>query len=593
MKTIIENLRKILPYLPSGARRFLWVYAVVTSVLSIVDVLALMLLAVTLASAIQGNPVVLPVIGTVYSESFGWLILVLSALIIAKSAASLGLQWAATRRFASYELSVGDHLFAAYIHAPWTDRLRRNTAEIVQMADTGIANVTAGFLLPVMTLPGLLITSLGVVSVIVITQPVTALVTIVYLGGIAAVQYLVLGRRTREAGRIARDSALHVAALISGMVAALKEITLRNKADEVAAVVNRNRARTARARANVSFLSAAPRFVFDSAIVGGFILTGGVAWLLGGMEQAISAVALFGIAGFRLVPSLTSFQGVITRTVTASPYVDAVIEDITRAEVYLRDHERLGLTALPSDPRRVELKSVSFTYPGTSTPALYDVSLGFDIGSTIGIVGSSGAGKSTLVDILLGLLVPSSGELKIDDKPLADVLAGWRARVGYVPQDVSLFDGTIAQNVALTWGSNFDVDRVEAALRRAQLWSTVEGRAEGVNTRIGERGIALSGGQRQRLGIARALYSDPLVLVLDEATSALDTKTESDVSFAIRSLHGDVTVISVAHRLSTIRDADQVLFMKDGTIAASGTFEAVVAAHPEFAHQAALAGLMP
>lgn len=593
MNTIIQTLRKILPYLPTGARRFLWVYAIVTSVLSVVDVVALMLLAVTLAAAVQGNPVVLPVIGPVPLESFGWLILVLSGLIILKSAASLGLQWVATRRFASYELSVGDHLFAAYIHAPWTDRLGRNTAQIVQMADTGIANVTAGFLLPVMTLPGLLITSFGVVAVIVVTQPVTALVTIVYLGAIAAVQYLVLGRRTREAGWIARDSALHVAALISGMVAALKEITLRNKADEVSAVVNRNRSRTARARANVSFLSAAPRFVFDSAIVGGFILTGGVAWLMGGIDQAVSAVALFGIAGFRLVPSLTSFQAVITRTVTASPYVDAVIDDITRAEGYLQEHERLGRTTLPSDPHRVELERVSFTYPGGTAPALHDVTLGFDLGSTIGIVGSSGAGKSTLVDILLGLLVPSDGRLTIDGQPLSEVLAGWRARVGYVPQDVSLFDGTIAQNVALTWGADIDQDRVEVALRRAQLWSTVQGRPDGVATRIGERGLALSGGQRQRLGIARALYSDPLVLVLDEATSALDTKTEADVADAIRSLHGDVTVISVAHRLSTIRDADQVLFMKGGTVAARGTFEEVVAASPEFAQQAALAGLAP
>ena len=160
-----------------------------------------------------------------------------------------------------------------------------------------------------------------------------------------------------------------------------------------------------------------------------------------------------------------------------------------------------------------------------------------------------------------------------------------------MPQDVSLFDGTVAQNVALTWSNDFDRDRVRTALERAQLWPTIEARAGGIDSRVGDRGMSLSGGQRQRLGIARALYSDPLILVMDEATSALDTKTESDVATAIRELRGQVTVVAVAHRLSTVMDSDQVCFMRDGKIVANGTFDEVVAAVPDFAVQAALAGL--
>ncbi|MER3393473.1 MAG: ATP-binding cassette domain-containing protein, partial [Microcella pacifica] len=162
---------------------------------------------------------------------------------------------------------------------------------------------------------------------------------------------------------------------------------------------------------------------------------------------------------------------------------------------------------------------------------------------------------------------------------------------GYVPQDVALFDGTIAQNVALAWSGALDYERVERALRRAQLWDVVERREGGVNARIGDRGMALSGGQRQRLGIARALYNDPIVLVLDEATSALDTKTESDVVQAIRSLKGEMTVISVAHRLATIRDNDLVVFLSEGRLIAQGSFDEVRRAVPEFATQASLAGL--
>jgi ABC-type bacteriocin/lantibiotic exporter with double-glycine peptidase domain len=160
-----------------------------------------------------------------------------------------------------------------------------------------------------------------------------------------------------------------------------------------------------------------------------------------------------------------------------------------------------------------------------------------------------------------------------------------------VPQDVALFDATIAQNVALTWGEEYDAARVRRALEQAQLWEFVSTRDGGIGSRVGERGLALSGGQRQRLGIARALYSDPLVLVLDEATSALDTATEAQVTAGIDAIGGEVTKIVVAHRLATIRHADRVFFMQDGVVAGSGTFDELVGEFPDFAQQAALAGL--
>ncbi|MFJ4224650.1 ABC transporter ATP-binding protein [Microbacterium sp. NPDC089695] len=591
MAHIFRTLRRLLPFLPASARTFLIVFGVVSSALAVVDVVALMLLALTLAASVSGQDIVLPVIGTIAADQVLALILILAVVVIAKSAANVWLQWIATRRFASYELAVGQELFGAYIRSSWTDRISRNSAQIVQMSDSGIANVIAGFLLPVTTLPGLLVTSVGVVAVIVVAQPVTALVTIVYLGGIAVLQYFVLSGKTRQAARVARDSSLRVATLISGMVASLKEITLRGKADEVSEVIRVNRRHTAQARANAGFLAAVPRFIFDAAIIGGFVIVGGAAFFVGGMDQAISAVALFGIAGFRLVPSLTGFQSVLTRTITSSPYVDAVIADVEASKKFLADREELGKEPLPGAPRLLELSGVEFTFPGGEVPAVRDVNLRIPIGTTVGIAGASGAGKSTLVDLLLGLLSPTAGSIRIDGRRLEDVLEAWRTHVGYVPQEVTLFDGSIAQNIALKWGAEVDLARVEDAARRAQLWDVIEQRADGLQTQVGERGLTLSGGQRQRLGIARALYSDPLILVLDEATSALDTKTEADVSAAIRSLRGDVTVIAVAHRLSTIMESDQILFMQDGTVAANGTFAEVVAANPAFAAQAKLAGL--
>jgi ABC-type multidrug transport system fused ATPase/permease subunit len=591
MKVILRTLRQLVPLLPHRAQRFLWIYVVGTSVLALVDVVALGLLALSLTSMVAGRPVHLPAIGDVPQSGYVWLLLVVSLLIIGKSALAVAFQWVATRRFATYELEIGDRLFDAYIRAPWTERLKKNTAHLVRLADVGIANTTSGFLLPAITLPNLVVTTVAVFGVVVIAQPLTALVTVLYLGGISMGLSFGLSRRSVQAGRVNRDYSFRVASLMTDMVAALKEITLRDKAGEVAKVVHDNRVHTTRARANINFFGAVPRFVLDSSLVGGFLVIGGVAYIFGGFTGALSAVALFGVAGFRLVPALTGFQSILTGTNSNVSHVQAVIADINESFGYIERAERIGHDPIEGEPKRLILKDVEFTYPGAEDAALRGVSLDIPMGSTLGLVGSSGAGKSTLVDLLLGLLVPSMGSIELDDRPLDGVLAAWRSRVGYVPQDVALFDGTIAQNVALAWGDDFDLDRVEAALRRAQLWEVVMARPGGLNSPVGDRGMTLSGGQRQRLGIARALYSDPLILVMDEATSALDTKTESDVVKAIRALRGQVTVVSVAHRLSTIRDNDQICFMREGAIVAQGTFDELQRTVPDFAVQASLAGL--
>jgi ABC-type bacteriocin/lantibiotic exporter with double-glycine peptidase domain len=274
------------------------------------------------------------------------------------------------------------------------------------------------------------------------------------------------------------------------------------------------------------------------------------------------------------------------------PFAEQVLEDIREAEGRAAESAGPDSEVIPEGLPDITLDHVSFTYPGAASPALDDVSLTIPAGARVAVVGSSGAGKSTLVDLLLGLLIPSSGSVLVGGTPMTKVLNGWRRRVGYVPQEVSLFDASIAQNVALTWDpENVDVDRVRRALARAQLLDTVEARPDGVLGTVGERGMALSGGQRQRLGIARGLYVGASVLVLDEATSALDTATESAVIEAIEQLEGEVTTITVAHRLSTIRNCDIVFFFAEGKLAAQGRFDEVVAQVPDFARQAALAGL--
>jgi len=591
VKVIWSSLQRLLPYLPGRAKRFLLLYSGLSAVLALVDVAVLGLLALGVSVMLQGNALDLPVVGEIGPDQYPWLLLVLVALLMLKSSASIALQWVATRRFAAFELQIGEQLFSAYMRAPWLDRLKRTTAELVRLTDVGIANTVSGFLLPVMNLPTIVVTFLALVLVLVVAQPMTALVTLVYLGLIGLVLYFWVARKSIEAGRVNVRYSMRVAALVTEMVGALKEITLQQKFGEVAQVVRANRVHTTRARANMAFLGAVPKFVIDAALVGGFLLVGGVSFLLGGTSEAISAVSLFAVAGFRLVPSLTGFQAVVAQATANVTHVDAVLRDMDSAREYVAHAESMGRQELAEPVESVHLRGVGFHYPGRDEPAVRDVTLDIPIGSTVALVGASGSGKSTLVDLLLGLITPDQGEIRVGAQPLADVLGAWRHRVGYVPQDVAIFDGTIAQNVALSWSDDIDREKVVDALRRAQLLDVVESRPGGLDSTVGERGMSLSGGQRQRLGIARALYADPLVLVLDEATSALDTKTESDVTAALRALEGNVTLVSVAHRLATIRHAEQVCFMSGGRIVAKGRFEDLVRDVPEFAVQASLAGL--
>ena len=447
-------------------------------------------------------------------------------------------------------------------------------------------------LLPLSKLPALILSTLLIVGVLVYADPLTAVIALVYLGIVAFVVDRVVTRRALEAGQVNLNYSYRVAILMTEMVDALKELSLRNKLEEVADVVTENRRHAVRARANTSFLGSIPVFAFEMALVGGFVLVGVVAFADGGVTAAIAAVALFAATGFRLIPAINGIQAVVVQGNASTPAARDVIDDLNRIESdVVRTSTPADVASLPQAPRVIKVQDVSFSYPSSSEPVLRHLNLEIPLGSSLGIVGPSGAGKSTLIDLLLGLSTPTEGRICIDEELLTSVIRAWRSRVGYVPQRVALFDGSIAQNVALTWGAGYDRDRVASALERAQLSDLLTTRAGGMDERIGERGFSLSGGQQQRLGIARALYSDPLVLVLDEATSALDTKTEDSISQAIRSLRGEVTLITVAHRLSTIKDYDQICYLSNGRIVGRGRFYELARTVPAFGEQVALAGL--
>lgn len=591
MRSVLALYREVLAAFPAGGRRFLKIYAGLLASLALFDAAALGLLAVVIEPVASGGTVVLPLVGELDSTGVVWAILLVCALMVIKAVLATLVMWWATRRIPRYEVAIGDRLFRAFIGAPWRDRLRKNSIEIMRFSDSGVNAAVSAFVLPGATLAGEFVSLVAVLATLAAVAPVLALSTVVYVSLMGAVLLFWIARHARRAGEVNVQSTVRTARLVMEIISAMKEVTLRNKESEVADVVEETRNMSARARANIYFLSQVPRYTLEAGLVGGFLVAGGVGMWLGGTEQAVADIALFALAGFRVAPSMVRFQAVVSQMISVQPYVRRMLNEIADAERGVAEIAQWASAPLPSAPQTISLRDVTFRYEPDAAPAVKDVSLEIRMGSSVAFVGASGSGKSTMIDLLLGLLEPAEGTIAIDGVPLNELRAAWRSRVGYVPQEAAIFDATIAQNVALTWGDGYDADQVRRALEQAQIWDLVASREGGIEARVGERGLALSGGERQRLGIARALYSDPLVLVMDEATSALDTHTESQVTDAIASIGGGVTKIVVAHRLATVMHADCIFFMRDGEVVGSGAFEELAHSVPDFARQAELAGL--
>ena len=427
-----------------------------------------------------------------------------------------------------------------------------------------------------------------------IVDPSTAAGTFLLFFFIGFFLYRFMHVRAGALGKSASELNIRSNERIVEVFASYRETVVGNRRDFYAREIGTLRFGLANTLAELHFLPYVGKYVIETAVLVGALLISGAQFLLQDAMHAVTTLAIFLAAGSRIAPAVLRLQqGSITirgALGQASPTLD-LIESLGSVPLIENVNDELELEHEGFDPL-IELKNISFTYPNKKQCAISNFTLKISPGTSVAFVGPSGAGKSTAVDILLGVLNPDVGSVTISGLPPSQAVAKWPGAVSYVPQDVVIAAGSFRENVVLGYpigvGTN---ELVESALKIAHLKGFIDGLPNGMDTPVGERGTKISGGQRQRLGIARAMFTQPRLLVLDEATSALDAETEEGITNAINSLHGKTTVVVIAHRLSTVRNADVIVYMNEGQIKAIGSFDEVRKLVPEFDHQANLMGL--
>jgi ABC-type multidrug transport system fused ATPase/permease subunit len=488
--------------------------------------------------------------------------------------------WAITRftHMQQYELS--RRLMADYLRRPYTFFLTRNSGDLSKSVLQEASKAISGALMPAMRLLSQLLLAIAVVTLLIVVQPWLALTVATALGIVYTIIYLLARTWLQRIGkdRVAANRERFTAA--AEAFAGAKEIRLLGREHDYLERFRNPSKRFAKHQANATLLESVPQYAIEAIAFGGVLLL--VLYLMsgpGGIAHALPLIGLYGLAGKQLIPAFQKIFSTITALRFNMPSVDNILEDLgdhTGSQPLMRKTHALQPLALT---REILLDGLSYSYPGSEQPALHNLQLRIPALTTVGFVGSSGAGKSTLVDVLLGLLPPDCGDLRIDDTLLTPSnVRHWQASLGYVPQHIFLADQSVAANIALGVPEpEIDQAAVEKAAWLANLHDFVlRELPQGYNTIIGERGVRLSGGQRQRIGIARALYRDPPVLLFDEATSALDNTTERAVMEAIHNLTGDKTVILVAHRLSTVEPCDRIYVLAGGKVVEEGSWEELV-----------------
>lgn len=519
----------------------------------------------------------------------------MGVFFIARAAVTLGQGYVESRvaQHAGARLSV--RLLSGYLRMPYEFHLRRNSADLIRNAYDTVQVVVREVFGPAAKLISELLIVAGVLTVLVVSAPAATGLAVLVLGPPIFLLLRVIHPWVKRLGATReRVSSMSLRALQQALQGS-RDIKILGREEYFRRLFADQRAELAHSNYWRSVAEKVPRATLETALLL-FIATFFAITTLteGSALGALAVLGLFTYAALRLLPSLNRILAGLNSLKYATPAVDQLYEDLVLIE------GAGGARKLPNhvEPlpftQEITVDRVSFRYEGTQENVLTDVSLSITRGEFIGVVGPTGGGKSTLVDLLLGLLQPTSGTILVDGVNMADHTAAWQRNLGMVPQTVFLVDDTLKRNIALGIADSEIVEEhVWEAVRMARLERFVAQLPGGLETVVGERGVRLSGGQRQRVAIARALYHRPNVLVLDEGTSALDNRTEAELMEELQRLHGTRTIITIAHRLSTVRKCDRIVLVQAGRVVDTGSFEELEERNPDFGRMVHSSGDAP
>ena len=577
-------------YLVDRPMRIRLVFVVLGSVLvaglEMVALASIIPLVSLLTSGELGSPVLEGLLArfgavTVPEQTVAFAVVIVLAFLL-KAILVLAFRWW-TMGFTNQNLiRTSATLLRYYLRADYGLHLTRTVGTLVNnvtgtssMAYTGVVNASVTFLTEAVTL-------VAVAVVVGVSMPLTGLGMALYFLAVAWVIKTVIRRPASRLGwtLVTTGERANTAALQG--LENYKDVKIRGNDSAFMEEYRAARMESAEATRLKMILTMMPRYVLEVAFVAAIAALVAVAFIQGRGGEAFGSLALLAMAGFRVLPSMAALMATTNEIRTSWPAFERTTAELAAAQPVLhaadRPYERVTFE------ESIEVRDASFTYPGKAEPVLRDIDLRIPFGSSYAFVGGSGAGKTTLVDLVIGFHHAQRGGVYVDGVELEANPRGWWDNVAFVPQSVTVVNGTVLHNVLLDVEATQTADRaeVERVLREAQLGQWLDELPDGLDTVIGEGAVGVSGGQRQRLGIARALFRRPRLLVLDEATSALDNLTERRVTEVIESLRGRITVIVVAHRLSTVKRCDQIVLMDQGRIIGQGTFAGLQETSPEF-----------
>jgi ABC-type multidrug transport system fused ATPase/permease subunit len=490
-------------------------------------------------------------------------------------------------RFARLKLAdLGRKLLSRYLHRSYVFFLSANTSTLIGNLTTSLSQLCVGVFQSALSLASEVIVAVGLVAFLIFLNPVFSLSALLFIGGLSVLLKRVIRERIAHH---ANANELHWKAMIRTVnesLSSAKEVKVLGCQEYFVDAYSREVEQYSRAQQHYNVLAQFPRVALETGAVAGMVIFALFAMLGGTFGPNLFAVlAVFSIATVRIVPSATRILQTWNAISFYRPSMDVIAAGLSDLDADAGDPsvevKRPHLISSLHLQESLAVSIKSFAYPANPHFTLADIDLTILNGQTVGLIGPSGSGKTTLVDLILGLFPEFDGSITVDGHDIRENLAVWRKQTGYIPQSIYLRDDTIVRNVAFgVPDSQIDMRAVERAIHLAGLEPVIRTQRDGVQTLVGDRGIRLSGGERQRIGIARALYHEPELLILDEATSALDNETERQIVDSILGLSLSKTVIVIAHRLSTVENCDIVYLMRSGRIVDRGSFSMIIERSP-------------